>query len=159
MAALREFFDSAAGKITAFVFVGIALVVVVIALFRNLGASEAAVLSTQRVYIDIENGKTFNYKLKPGDMARVKSPFSGKDTGVEAERCFWTKDGKPKNEPTYVLLNSAVGKPEPTFCPDCGRLVVPLNPPASTIGPAPPTKAEYDKDPARRRRPNPQQQD
>ena len=63
-------------------------------------------------------------------MTPVKSPHSGKETGYEPERCYWTADGKPKPEPTYVLLNAAVGKPGPTFCQDCKRLVVGLNPPA-----------------------------
>jgi len=145
MAGLREFFESSVGKIAALVFGLLALIVAAVAIWRSLGPSEAALLSTDRVYIDIENGKTFNHTLKAGDLSRVKSPYSGKDTGVEAERCYWTKDGKPKKDPTYVLLNQAAGKPGPTFCPDCGRLVVPLNPPANSMGPPPPTREEYEK--------------
>jgi hypothetical protein len=145
MAGLREFFESGAGKIAAMVFGLVALIIAVVMIVRTFGHSEAASLSTDRVYIDTETGKTFNYTIKPGDLSTIKSPYTGKLTGVEAERCYWTKDGKPKKDPTYVLLNERAGKPGPTFCPDCGRLVVPLNPPASTIGPPPPTKAEYEK--------------
>jgi len=145
MAGLREFFDSSTGKIAATVFGLLALIIAGVAMWRSFGTSEPGVLSTDRVYIDTETGKTFNYTIKAGDLSVVKSPYSGKNTGVEAERCYWTKDGKPKKDPTYVLVNQKIGKPGPTFCPDCGRLVVPLNPPATTTGPPPLTKEEYEK--------------
>jgi hypothetical protein len=147
MAGLREFLNGPAGKGIAIGIVVIGLIVGFISVRKNFGGSEAAVLSAGRVFIDTENGKPFNYTVKVGDSIPVKSPFTGKNTGVEAERCYWTKDGKPKSEPTYVLLNSRKGGSEPTFCPDCGRLVVPLNPPASAFSTPPPTKAEYDKRP------------
>jgi len=68
---------------------------------------------------------------------------SGKNTGYEAELCYWTKDGKPKETPTPVLLNIYKGIKGPTFCPDCGRLVVGHNPPAMEGAKPPPTKDEY----------------
>ena len=158
MAGLREFFNSPTGKATAIIVCIVALVVGFLSLRKNIGRSEAAILSTDRVYIDVENGKVFNHTIQMGETLPVKSPFTGKNTGYEAERCYWTKDGKTKNDPTYVLLNSRKpGGQEPTFCPDCGRLVVPLNPPASTMAPPPPTKEEYEKN--KGRSPTPQQQD
>lgn len=76
----------------------------------------------------IEAKKPFEYSLLEGDKWPVISPFTGKATGYPAERCYWTKDGKRKAEPTYVLLNETLGKSGDTICPECGRLVVGHNP-------------------------------
>ncbi|MBX3395120.1 MAG: hypothetical protein KF841_07095 [Phycisphaerae bacterium] len=80
------------------------------------------------MYICSETGKTFAHVRRSGEPSPVLSPFSKKNTGYPAEKCYWTKDGKIKDTPTYVLLNEQAGKPGPTKCPDCGRLVVPHNP-------------------------------
>jgi len=156
MAGLREFLNGPAGKGVGIVVLLIGLVAGFFAIKGNFGKSEAADLSQGRVFIDAENGKAFNHTVTIGETMPVKSPFSGKNTGWEAERCYWTKEGKPKQDPTFVLLNShKPGGKEPTFCPDCGRLVVPLNPPASTSLPPPPTQAEW----GQGKRPQQQQQD
>jgi hypothetical protein len=76
-----------------------------------------------------ETGMTFEYAVHEGDQWPVLSPFSKKKTGYPAECCYWTKDGKRKATPTYVILNEDLGKPGDTFCPDCGRLVIGHNPP------------------------------
>ncbi len=95
------------------------------------------------MYIDTETGKTFRHKNETGETHPIESPYSGKRTGVVAEPCFWTADGGTKSEPTWVLLNELAGKQGPTFCPDCGRLVVGHNPqPGEGVRPAP-TKEEY----------------
>jgi hypothetical protein len=141
---LRDFLQTGAGKGIAIALAVIGLIIAVVSARGSFGPSEAAQMSRGRVFIDAESGKTFNHELSVGETMPVKAP-SGKKTGVPAEMCYWTKDGQPKREPTYVLLNDrAIPKKEgPTFCPDCGRLVVPLNPPASPGMPPPPTKAEY----------------
>ncbi|HYD02080.1 MAG TPA: hypothetical protein VEB22_12710 [Phycisphaerales bacterium] len=64
-----------------------------------------------------------------GDKAPYKSPSTGKTAVWPAEKCYWTRDGKAKTEPTLVLLNSYVGKPGDTICPDCGKKVYPRNKP------------------------------
>ena len=89
---------------------------------------EAAEAASKRVFICSETMKTFEYTLKEGDSFPVKSPHSGKETGWPTERCYWTRDGGVKRQPTYVLLNKYLGKEGPTICPDCGRKVVPRNP-------------------------------
>ncbi len=95
-----------------------------------------------RVFIDATTMKGFRHELVAGESLPIVAP-SGNKSGYPAELCYWTKDGKPKADPTPVLLNSWVGKPGPTFCPDCGRLVVPNNPPATPGGKPPPTEEEY----------------
>jgi hypothetical protein len=111
--------------------------------FRNtFGPSREVAQANERFFVDAETGKPFKHDLTSGEEIPVRAP-SGKNTGFPAELCFWTKDGKPKTEPTAVLMNAWVGKPGPTFCPDCGRLVVGHNPPASADRKPPPTKEEY----------------
>ena len=139
---LRAFMDTIGGKISAGVIVlaGLALMVYSV---RNFSQSDGAALTRDRVFIDAETGKVFNYKIKMGDTFPVVSPFTGKRTGYHAEACYWTRDGKIKKEPTYVLLNTDAGKPGATFCPDCGRLVKEMNDPPLEGNPPPPTEAEY----------------
>jgi len=96
------------------------------------------------MFIDAKTGKPYSIELKEGMPFPAPAP-SGGNTGYPAEKCYWTKDGKEKKDPTYVLLNRFVAKPEPTFCPDCGRLVVGHNPrPGDGVRP-PPTQEEYSK--------------
>lgn len=94
-------------------------------------------------YICTETGKSFRHKNALGERLPIYSPYTGKNTGMPAEACFWTADGQPKDSPTWVLLNEEMGKTGPTFCPDCGRLVVGHNPrPGAGVRP-PPTRAEF----------------
>jgi hypothetical protein len=140
---LRDFFNSPTGKVI--VFVGISLVVG-ISLWLNLmpdGQSSLAADSRQRVFICTETLKSFVAEIRVGEPPIAKSPFSGKDTGVPAELCYWTREGTIKEEPTAVLMNSRIGKPEPTFCQDCGRLVVGHNPIPAEGSKPPPLKSEY----------------
>ena len=82
-----------------------------------------------RVYVCSETLKTFAHQLEPGEVEPILSPYSGKNTGYMAELCYWTKSGKRKKTPTYILLNEHLGRTEKTICPDCGREVVGHNPP------------------------------
>lgn len=93
------------------------------------GPPSAAELSSRINAIDMETGEIFqSFRLRAGDGAPFENPNTGRRTLVPAESCYWTRDGKAKLEPTFVLLNELVGKPGPTICPDCGRKVVGLNP-------------------------------
>lgn len=140
---MRKFLNSSAGRNTTIAVLAIGLSAAAWRIYSNVGPSDAARLSRERVFIDSENNKPFEFELKAGMRIPVRSPHSGKETGYPAELCYWTKDGKPKTEPTYVLLNNWVGKSGPTFCPDCGRLVVGHNPPPGPESRPPPTQAEY----------------
>ena len=142
MAGLREFFESSKGKLIALIAGVVLLVVLFFVIWSNLG-SEATEIARDRMYIDATTGKAFEHTLKASDVMPIKAP-SGQNSGYPAELCYWTADGKIKDKPTPVLLNSYVGKPGPTFCPDCGRVVVMHNPAPLTGTKPPPTKAEWD---------------
>ena len=138
---LRKFFQSGAGVATAAGLLIIGLIAMVIAV-RGALTSEAETLSANRVFVDSTTMKPFKVTLKEGMEIPCKAP-SGGMTGYPSEECWWTKDGKVRSEPYYVLLNEALGKPGPTFCPDCGRLVVGHNPHPQPGSRPPPTQAEY----------------
>lgn len=91
------------------------------------GERSVASETSERVVIDSETGEVIKRFDIPKTPAPWTNPRSGKATLFAAEACFWTKDGKAKTEPTYVLLNQYTGKPGPTICPDCGRRVTWLN--------------------------------
>jgi hypothetical protein len=93
---------------------------------RNPPIPDAEPLPTE--FLCIETNKPFEYAMQIGEKWPVKSPYSGKNTGYPVEKCYWTKDGKRKSEPTYVILNQHLGKKGDTICPDCGRLVIGHNP-------------------------------
>lgn len=143
---IRNAANTPAGKVTAGVVLLLAVIMLVWSILSNFGSSEAASLSGTRTFICTETGKVFTALLREGWTVPVPSPYSGKNTGVPAEQCVWTQDGNLKSEPTYVLLNEYLGKPGPTFCPDCGRLVVQRNPiyrPGDSTARPPPTREEY----------------
>jgi hypothetical protein len=110
---------------------------------KDTDSDDLAENSRNRWFVCTETGKPFRKELEPGMTFPVVSPHSGKPTGVEAELCYWTKDGQPKEDPTPVLLNERAGKSGPTFCPDCGRLVVSRNRLPMAGAKPPPTQAEY----------------
>ena len=146
------FLDSNSGK--AVKIAGL-LIVVACAFWYFGGGSPGADASANRMYICSDTNRPFKVKLKPGLEIPVKSPFSGKMTGYPAEECYWTTEGSIKKEPTYVLVKKYLGEKEETFCPDCGRLVSPHNPPAVSGHRPPMTAAEYKEYAAHRRGPVP----
>ena len=143
MDAIREFLNKPVGKIIGAAIGIAALMASGWIMYRYLGPTDAERASRDRVYIDSETGKTFTHSLQIGDTIPLVSPSTGRPTGYPAEMCYWTPDGHLKDDPTPVLLNQYVGKKGPTFCPDCGRLVVPHNPKPNPQDKPPPTLAEY----------------
>jgi hypothetical protein len=143
--AIREFLRTPAGRASSIALVVFALGACGWSIWRNVRTDPTIASYESPLFIDAENGKTFHATLKTGMSIPVVSPYSGKATGYEAELCYWTKDGQAKTDPTPVLLNEYIGKPGPTFCPDCGRLVVHNNPqPGDRRYPGPPpTEAEW----------------
>jgi hypothetical protein len=144
VAGIRELLKGPTGKAAA---VGILLVGIALAAWSiksTLGPDQAAVWAANATFVCAESGKPYTHQIQRGESIPMMSPFSGKKTGYPAELCNWTADGKPKEQFTPVLLNSYVNKPGPTFCPDCGRLVVPQNAPASPDRRPPPTRQEYE---------------
>lgn len=79
-------------------------------------------------YMCSETEKTFRHVIKTGEIVPVMSPYTKKKTGYPTEQCYcWTKGGKRKDKPTYVILNEHLGKNGPTTCPSCGLMVYPHN--------------------------------
>ncbi|MGH7242883.1 MAG: hypothetical protein ACREJD_05640 [Phycisphaerales bacterium] len=78
---------------------------------------------------DAETGEVFEqFSVARGENMPYRNPKTGKNSLYPVETCYWTKDGKAKMTPTFVILNSTLGKPGKTTCPDCGRSVVMYNP-------------------------------
>jgi hypothetical protein len=144
-AGFREFLRGPNGRYATFAVLAVGLVAIVYSVWANLGPSDAAAAASGRWYVDAKTGKPFRHTVTIGDPVPCVAPSGGK-TGFPAELCFWNKDGSIKGtgqEPTPVLLNSLVGKSEPTFCPECGRLVVSHNPAPNQGDKAPPTQDQY----------------
>src|SRR5438105_1513077 len=100
---LRSFFEGPAGKATGIGLAIIGIVAIAQSIRSNLGASDAARLSQSRHYVDAVTGKDFEAPVIPGTTDPVKAP-SGGNTGYPAEECWWTRDGKIRSSPYYVLL-------------------------------------------------------
>ena len=139
--AIRKFLQSRAGVATAGGVVALGLIVLIFTL-RGAMTTEAESLAASRIFIDSTTLKPFKVTIEPGLQVPIKAP-SGGMTGYPAELCWWTRDGQIRKGPYAVLLNSTVDKPGPTFCPDCGRLVVGHNPAPVPGSRPPPTQAEY----------------
>lgn len=116
---------------------GIAVVVFIAAAILawvRVGGPTAADNAAERGFICSETLKPFAHKIQMGEIEPIESPHTGRRTGYQAEKCYWTKDADGrwavKDEPTYVLLKKRVDPEtdERTYCPDCQREVVGHNP-------------------------------
>lgn len=137
---VREFLNSKNGQIATMAVVGLAVLFLVIMAMSSFGDSAAVQQASERVFVCSETNKSFEHTIEAGEMIPVDSPYSGRKTGYPAERCYWTKDGKVKDEQTYVVTKKTMGQSGRTFCPDCGRLVISPNPPPATDPTPPPTE-------------------
>ena len=139
---LTNLLESRAGKTVAIVLflggIGVAGYVIKTSFMSSVVSAER-----HRIFVDSVTLQGFTHDLQKGESIPVDAPSGGK-TGYPAELCYWTKDGQPKSDPTPVLMNTWIGKPEPTFCPDCGRLVVGHNPPAVAGARPPITREQYE---------------
>jgi hypothetical protein len=143
MALLTNVLEKPAGKTAAVVLLIVAVAAAGYAIKSSFVSSTVTDERT-RIFVDATTGQGFRHELQLGETIPVEAP-SGNKTGYPAELCYWTKDGKVKSDPTPVLLNSYIGKPGPTFCPDCGRLVVPRNPVAQPGMRPPPTREQWER--------------
>lgn len=134
---IREALRGPGGTIAAVILVVVAIAAILVSVKSSFRGNP----TPERWFVDASTGQPFQVELKVGMTIPVKAPSGG--DGYPAELCYWTADGGTKSVPTKVLLNSWIGKPGPTFCPDCHRLVVEHNPaPGPGVEP-PPTEAEY----------------
>lgn len=118
---IRQFLTTGAGKIASIVIVVLMLGLVVYS-YKSTFSNDFRI-PDHFTYIDSESNRTFEFDRSEGMKSPVKSPFTGKMTGYPASPCYWTKDGKIRKEPFWVLANRTKGVQEPTYCPDCDRLV------------------------------------
>ena len=108
-----------------------AVIVLLVVIGRMLffTAATASEVSRVRVAVDSETGEVIEqFHISEGMSYPWTNPKTGKATLYPPESCYWTKDGKAKLDPTYVVLNELTGKPGKTICPDCGREVRVHNP-------------------------------
>jgi hypothetical protein len=138
----QEFLKTTGGRLVAGLLFVLAMGFIAYSFWTASASSRFTASSNDRVFVCSETGKSFHYTIKLGDSIPVQSPYSGKATGYPAELCYWTADGKTKEEPTPVLLNTWIGKKGRTFCPDCGRVVVSYNPAPVAGAKAPPKESE-----------------
>jgi hypothetical protein len=140
---MRDLLDSMPGRVSAIVLAVIGVGGAIYAVWHNIGRTDAAAAAQDRVFVCAETGKSFRHRLSVSDRIPIVSPRSGKRTGYPAELCYWTASGQTRREPVPVLLNFYCGRSEPTFCPNCGRLVVSHNPAPDPSRKPPPTRSEY----------------
>jgi len=144
MQAIREFLASPTGRILGGVFLVACIGTAIYSAYSTVSSDAATLMSTQRMYMDSKTGQAFPHTLAMGDATPIDAPSGGK-TGFPAEACFWTKDGKIKTDPTWVLLEEYTKSPAtPTFCPDCSHRVVGLNPQPGPNDKPPQTKEQYE---------------
>lgn len=105
-----------------------ALIVAVVIIWYNLAGGSPARYANERVFVCAETGKAFEHTLQAGETQPIYSPYTKQNTGWIAEPCYWTKDGRAKKEPTWVIERRRMGLEGKTYCPDCGREVVGHNP-------------------------------
>src|SRR5688572_4306537 len=115
----REWLETDTGRYAALAMMTFALLVAAWMVFRQFGGGVAA-LSANRVFVDANTNEPFELTLTMGETIPVPSPHSGgQRVGYEAEPCYWTREGKSKSEPTWVLPRAKVDPAAvPTFCHD-----------------------------------------
>lgn len=108
----------------------VALLATGFVLARNLLQSDSiADVTGRKTLVDSETGEVFqDFGIPAGGSFPYTNPKTKKATLYPAEPCFWTKDGRAKLDPTWVLLNEHAGKEGQTTCPDCGKPVKAHNP-------------------------------
>lgn len=95
------------------------------------------------LFIDAVTGKTFHAVVHVGETMPVTSPYTGRKTGYPVAWSWWSRSGRPLVKPQAVLMNSWIGKKGPTFAPQSGRLVYPMETRPYPGEQPPPTKQQY----------------
>lgn len=120
---------SRAAAVKAGIAVAALLAAVAITAWQFAGMAPDIASQTGTTLIDAETGALVKgHELKIGEQYPLVNPAHGRRTLWPAERCWWTRDGKVKPEPTFVMLKEYTGQGGETVCPDCGRRVVSRNP-------------------------------
>lgn len=100
------------------------------AIFSGLGEPDFVANANMRVLMDSETGEQFEIEISPDTEPYPHvNPKTGTTTLFPTEVCYARGCGSfPKG--TRVILNVWLDKKGPTYCPNCGALVVPMNPDA-----------------------------
>lgn len=109
------------------ILLGVALVILLVAVllsWRAVRSGPNTRIASDRAFMCAKCGKVFEHTIKVGEIEPIECESCGEKAAWIPEQCYWTKDGKAKREPTYVILKQHMGIDEKTFCPDCGREVV-----------------------------------
>ena len=107
----------------------VGVLVYIIASSVSASSSSPQNASRHRNLIDSKTLVAYaKYPVPDNALFPLKNPKTGENTLYQAELCYWTKDGKAKLSPTFVLLNEQLGQTGQTMCPDCGRRVIVHNP-------------------------------
>ncbi len=94
------------------------------------GGPDLASESLRREVIDSKTLEVIkDFRIPENSAFPYTNPKTGQRTLFPAERCYYTRDGKVKADPTLVFVkqyeNETAGE---TTCPDCGRAVIRHNP-------------------------------
>lgn len=122
--------EAGASKATKLKIIGsiAALIAAAVIFFRFSGGDDPAEASRRRIAVDSKTLKVVEIRVGEGSRPPWPNPETGENTLYPAEACYWNKDGTAKLKPTLVFVKEYAGIDEDTFCPDCGREVVPHNP-------------------------------
>ncbi len=104
------------------------LIAAIVLVWHLTGRTDAGDDTKMATVMDSESGEVMRITLQPGSSPPFVNSKTTRATLYRPELCYWTRDGKVKSTPTYVILNSHLGKPGETLCPDCGRPVKKYNP-------------------------------
>ncbi len=109
---------------------GLILIVAVVLAWRGLSSGPRYRISAERAFKCAECGEVFEHVLQIGDKEPFECPACDRPAGWATEKCYWTKDGKAKLDPTFVILKTRLDpdSDEKTYCPDCGREIKGHNP-------------------------------
>ncbi|MFH0980449.1 MAG: hypothetical protein V2A79_02790 [Planctomycetota bacterium] len=112
--------NETAKKIGAIALALLTLGILVRVVWQGLAAQESP--NDTRTLMDSETGDVFPVTIEELKPYPMPNPKTGKNTLYRTEVCYWGEECR-KRGGTHVIMNTLMGKPEPTHCPVCGHVV------------------------------------